>query len=692
MFGEDDLVKSHQERADIILNIIVFCFAILLSRLWYLQIYQGKKFFNYSLENRLRKDIVRAPRGMIFSRDNVLLTHNIPRFDAIITPQYLEGDSETINYLAKILEITPEAILKTLKKFRGQAKYIPVVIKKNISRREVAVIETETSKLPGVSVEIFINREYTDKESGAHLLGYISEISQDQVPKLRERDKYEYKQGDFIGQSGIEQQYDLEIRGEDGHQFMEVDARGRARRHVSSNDLYSGVDNKSGEPGKNVRLTIDRDVQLAGFNALEGKDGAAIAIDTETGEVLAMISRPGFIPSNFSSGLSSSYWGQLAMDEKRPLRDRSIQDHFNPGSTFKPLTAIAALETGIVNEKTQVNCNGRYHMGGRDFHCWKKEGHGVVDVIRAVRESCDVFFYNIGMKIDIDVINKYASLFGMGQRLGIGLSRETSGLIPTKAWKKKQYGIEWQKGETLSCVIGQSFVEATPLQLASFYATIASEGKLWKPHVVKEIFSNSGQILKTFKSELIHEFKISQKTMDLVKRGMFEVVNSQGGTAGSIKGAGIQIAGKTGTAQVIGMSADKIFNKCENQEYKFRNNGLFAAYAPAMNPKIAVSVVVEHGCHGGSAAAPVAKAMISAYMNKYFPSYQKKIIAQETANMNYEQVIADNKLNPIQMIKEVSPKNYYNESGKLMRNYYLDKTGKELPIEEKKVESEVGGE
>lgn len=674
MFGEDDLVKSHQERADIILNIIVVSFAILLARLWYLQIYNGKMFFNYSLENRLRKDVVRAPRGMIFSRNNVLLTHNVPRFDAVITPQYLEGDDETIPLLAKILEMPPESIQKILKKYQGQAKYIPIIVKKNISRREVAIIETESSKLPGVSVETFISREYTDKDAGAHLLGYISEISQEKLPRLRERDKYDYKLGDFIGQAGIEQQYDLDVRGTDGYQFMEVDARGRARRHVTSDDLYSGIDNRPAEPGKNIRLTIDRDVQLAAYHALDGKDGAAIAVDVETGEIIAMVSRPAYDPANFSTGLSSNYWGSLVMDEKRPLRDRTIQEHYSPGSTFKPLTAIAALEEGIVDENTKVVCTGGFRMGGRVFHCWKKEGHGVVDVVKAVRESCDVYFYSIAMKMDIDVLYKYATLFGMGQRLGIVLPRETSGLIPNKEWKKKRTGVEWQKGETLSCVIGQSFVNTTPLQLAMFYATMANEGKLWRPHVVKEIFSNQGQVLKRFEPELIHQFKVSRKTMDIIKQGLYDVTNAQGGTASSLRGVGLQMAAKTGTAQVIGMSADKIFSKCENQEYRFRNNGLFAAYAPAGNPKIAVSVVVEHGCHGGSAAGPVAKQMIAAYMNKYYPQYQQKIIAQEKAKLTWPQILEDNRMNPVPMVPETNPKDYFDENGILVRNYVLEKS------------------
>jgi len=678
MFGEDDLVKSHQDRADIIFNIIVLAFAILTARLWYLQIYRGKQFFNYSLENRLRKDVVRAPRGMIFSRNNVLLTHNVPRFDAIVTPQYLENPEETINFLSTILEMTPDAINKTLKRFQGQAKYIPVVVKKNISRREVAIIETESTQLPGVSVETFISREYTDKDAGAHLLGYISEISQEKLPRYRERDKYDYKQGDFIGFAGIEQQFDLEIRGQDGYQFMEVDARGRARRHVSSDDLYSGIENKQAEPGKNVRLTIDRDVQLAAYHALDGKDGAAVAIDVENGEVIAMVSRPAYDPGNFSTGLSSNYWGSLVMDEKRPLRDRTIQEHYSPGSTFKTLTHIAALEEGLINENTKIVCSGGYRMGGRVFHCWKKEGHGVVDVVKALQASCDVFYYMIGNKIDIDVIYKYATMFGMGQRSGIILPRETSGLIPNKEWKKKRTGIEWQKGETLSCVIGQSFINVTPLQLAMFYSTLANEGKLYRPHVVKEVFSNTGKVLKRYDPELINEFKISKKTMDLVKRALYDVVNVPGGTANSQKGVGIQMSGKTGTAQVISFSADKIFNKCENQEYRFRHHGLFTAYAPSINPKIAVAVVVEHGCHGSSAAGPVAKQIVAAYMNKYYPKYQEKIIAQD--KMSYAEAIEDTRNNPVPMIPEPNPQEYYNDQGVLVQNFYIDKNGKRAPI------------
>jgi penicillin-binding protein 2 len=261
----------------------------------------------------------------------------------------------------------------------------------------------------------------------------------------------------------------------------------------------------------------------------------------------------------------------------------------------------------------------------------------------------------------------------MGQRLGIVLPRETSGLIPNREWKKEHTGQEWQKGETISCVIGQSFVNVTPLQLATFYATLANEGKLYRPHVVKELFSNTGQVLKRVTPEIIHQFKLSKKTSDIIRQSLFDVVNTPGGTATSLKGVGIQMAGKTGTAQVVSFSADKIFNKCENQEYKYRHHALFAGFAPAANPKIAVAVVVEHGCHGGSSAGPVAKAMVSAFMNKYYSKYQAKIMAQD--KMNYVEILDDNRLNPVPMEIENTDKSFYDESGQLVKNYILGKSG-----------------
>jgi penicillin-binding protein 2 len=629
MFADDELVKAHKRRADAIRNLVLVSFSIIISRLWYLQIYKGDVLYKFSVENRLRKEVVKSPRGMVFSRNNQMLIHNVPRFDAVIIPQYLKNRKESIKKLSEILEISQEQIKTTLTKNSRQARYRPVVIKKNISRKEVAIIETENSKMPGVRVRTFISREYVDEKIGSHLLGYLSEISSKDLQHFRKRDDFNYKLGDLIGKSGLEYQYDLELRGNDGHEFMEVDAQGRVKRHLRTDNVFHGIENKEAIPGYNIRLTIDRDLQISAYESLEGKVGSAVAIDVNTGEVLAMVSRPSYNPSNFSRGLTSKYWNSLRDNEHNPLRDRSIQEHYPPGSTFKTFTAIAALEEGIVDEKTEVNCNGKFRLGRRTFHCWKKYGHGKVDIYRALKESCDVYFYKIATKLDIDILARYSKLFGFNNKTGIKLPREISGLIPTKEWKLKRNGTPWQLGETLSCVIGQSYVLATPIQLAVSYAAIANGGTILRPYLIKEIFSNSGEIKSQSKPEKLRTIDISKVTLNMVKKGLYQVVNERKGTAWWYRGRGIQMSGKTGTSQVIRLSGEKLFSKCELNDYDQRNHGLFVAYAPTDKPKIAVAVVVEHGCHGSSAAAPVARAVISTYMQKYFPDLKKKYAERE---------------------------------------------------------------
>lgn len=629
MFGEDDIVKSHKQRVDIMANIIVLFFALVVARLWYLQIYNGKLFFRYSLENRLRKEINLAPRGMIFSRNSELLVHNVPRFDAIVIPQYLKNSEESIAKLAAILDMSVASIKKILKKNSTQASYRPVSIKKNISPQEVAIIETENSKMPGVAVSPFISRMYTDQEIGAHLMGYISEISQAQLPRYRKRDDFNYKLGDFIGQAGLEEQFDLDIRGEDGYQFMEVDAQGRMKKHVQGDGLLKGISNQPPVAGYNLRLSIDRDLQRTAHNAIKDKVAAVVAVDVQTGEVLTMVSTPAFDPAQFSRGFSADYWQKITGDEQNPLRDRVIQEHYPPGSTFKTVTAIAALEEGIVDEKTEVICTGVFRLGKRPIHCWQKHGHGAVDIYRAIRESCDVFFYKIATKLDIDALAKYARMLGLGSKTGITLPRETPGLIPTREWKKKRNGIDWQIGDTISCVIGQGYILATPIQLAMAYATIANGGKLYRPHLIKEVFNNNGDLIKRVSPELLGEAKISQKTWDIVRKGLTQVAQEPRGTAYWYRGQGIELAGKTGTSQVMQFSADKIHSRCEDYEYKMRHHGLFVGYAPYSNPKIAVAVLVEHSCHGASAGAPVAQAVITKYMEKYYPEERRRIIEQE---------------------------------------------------------------
>ena len=625
MFSQDDVVRGHQSRAETLGILILILFAIIFARLWYLQIYKGDDLYRYSVQNRLRKEILLAPRGMIFSRNNQLLVYNTPHFDVVITPQYLLKREEVLEKLSKIIKMKKEEIEKILKRNHRKPRYQPITIKKNLSRREVAIIETENAKIPGVSVVTFISREYKDKEIGGHLLGYISEISQEQLPKLRERDKHDYKFGDFIGQSGLEKERDAMLRGEDGYEYIEVDALGRRKRYLGGNKLFEGIAGEAPVSGNNIRLTIDRDLQIAAYKGLQGKVGSVVALDIKTGEILAMVSFPSFDPSKFSRGISTAYWSKLTNDKHNPMRDRTVQEHYSPGSAFKLVTALAALEEGIIDARTEVNCPGWFRMGSRRFHCWKRWGHGKVGVIKSLRESCDVFYYKIGTQLDIDVLAKYAKALGFGNKSGIALPREIPGLIPTRDWKKKRRGTEWQRGETLSCVIGQSFVLATPLQLAMSYSAMANSGKVMKPILVKEIFSNSGDIIWQPKTNMISQIEFKARNIALVREGLRQVVNNPLGTGWWSRGEGLGMAGKTGTSQVVSLSAEKLFMKCEKKEYRYRHHGIFAGYAPHDDPKIAIGVIVEHGCSGSGAAAPVAKKVIEAYMAKYFPEKKRKL-------------------------------------------------------------------
>lgn len=641
MFGEEELVKVHKVRASIIANIIMAAFGLILARLWYLQVYKGEQLHQFSIQNRLRKEVVWAPRGQIFSRDEQMLVDNIPRYDAIITPQYLLEKENTIERLEKILDLEPETIDKLLKKNSNQATYRPITVKKNIDFKELAQIETLNSELPGVSVQTFISREYKDKEVGAHLLGYISEISQDQLPKFKKRDKLDYRLGDFIGQFGIEEQLDKSLRGVNGHEFVEVDSRGRRKRYINTDNLFKGIEDESPKQGLNIKLTIDRDMQIAAYEALEGKVGSVIALDIETGEILAMVSRPAFDPSQFSRGLTPEYWRSLVTNKFNPLRDRNIQEHYSPGSTFKAITGIAALEENVVDESTEVTCTGSMRFGRKVYHCWKRGGHGVTSMTKAIRESCNVYFQRAAMRTDIDTIASYANLFGLGKKTGIPLPREVSGLIPTEAWKKNRFGQEWQPGETLSCAIGQSYVLTSTIQMAQAYGAIANGGKIFRPYIVKEIFDNKGDVTKRFMPELVSEFQLkNSKTLKAVREGLYQVVNNPKGTAFYRRGKGIQMAGKTGTSQVIRASADKVYQKCEEMDYDYRHHGVFVGFAPFDNPKIAAAALVEHGCHGSSAATPVVEAVVSKYMQKYQPE-------QYLQNLEKDKIIYANWLKTI---------------------------------------------
>lgn len=622
--GQEQQVREFQDRFRFLYAALAAAFAILVFQLVNLQILQGDNLRMASEENRIKRVKIASPRGMVFDRNRTLLLDNRPAFDLEVIPQYLRESgrmNETLGLISRIIKMPLPQILDVLEKTKGQPPYLPIKLKTDLSRDEMAELKSWQISMPGVSVEMEIKRTNVYGDMAAHMLGYIGEVSPTELPKLNQQpSKRRYKLGDSIGKFGLEQKLEDLLRGEDGEEWVEVDALGRRKLQKYHGRLIADNQGKTAVPGKNLVLTIDQDLQTAALNAFGDKVGSVVAINPNTGEILAMLSRPSFDPTEFSRGIPAALWTRLLENENKPLRDKTIMDHYSPGSVFKTITAIAGLQEGVIDEHTKFHCTGSLRLGNRLYHCWKKEGHGDVDVTNALTKSCDVFFYRVAQKLkSVDDIATWAFHLGLGKKTDINLPRETSGLIPTEAWKKRRFNQEWTAGETLSVAIGQSYVLTTALQLANTYASIANGGTFYRPYLIKGIETVDGKTVTDFKPEVLDQTRLSDKTYELVKKGLWGVVNSPNGTAFAQRIPGADFAGKTGTVQVMSIAANKIYQKCENLKFRQRHHGIFAGFAPIDNPRIAVAVVAEHSCHGASGAAPIARAVIKKYLEKYFP-------------------------------------------------------------------------
>lgn len=631
--GQEEQVRELQDRFRFLYVILFLALGLLLSRLVFLQILSGDKMRQYSEENRIKRVKVAAPRGMIFDRNRKLLIDNHPSFDLEITPQYLRESGQTnqvIHLLSKLIEMPENEIETILEKAKTQPRFLPIKIKTDLSRDEVAKVEMYRLSMPGVSIVEEIKRTNLYGDIASHLFGYIGEVNSTELPSIN-KSMNRYKLGDMIGKSGLEQRLEDILRGIDGEKLVEVDALGRLKLERTASRLLSKAPKENiAVPGKNLVLTIDQDLQNAAAKAFGDKAGALVAIDPKTGQILSMISRPSYDPTEFSRGIPAAVWDRLINNEDKPLRDKTLQDHYPPGSVFKVVTAIAGLEEGVIDENTRFNCGGSIRVGNKVYFCHKKGGHGEMNVINALTQSCDVFFYRVAQKLkSVDDLAKWAFHLGLGKRTGINLAHEVPGLIPTEDWKQKRLNQIWNAGETLSVAIGQGFVITTTIQLANLYAAIANGGTLYRPYVVSAIESADGKPAQVFQPQVIDNFRLKSKTFDLVKQGLWSVVNTPHGTGFGQRLPGMDMVGKTGTAQVIRLSADKIYQKCENMRYRYRHHGLFAAFAPVEDPVIAVAVIGEHSCHGASGAAPIARAVIKTYLEKTFPEkYGEKAIAE----------------------------------------------------------------
>jgi penicillin-binding protein 2 len=431
-------------------------------------------------------------------------------------------------------------------------------------------------------------------------------------------------------------QWENVLRGVDGVEFIEVDAFGRKKvlNERTGGEVVGEIPPKPAVPGKNIVLTIDEDLQKTAADAFikDNRTGAVVALDPNNGEVLSMLSWPSFDSTEFSVGIRPEYWRELTTNEDKPLRDKAIIDHYSPGSTFKIISALAGLEEGLINENTIVPGGGSFRFGGRLFHDWKKEGHGPTDVVKSLYRSVDVFYYKLATRMEIDVLARYARDLGLGQRTGIALPGEIPGIVPDTDWKRRYFKAEWYPGETLSVIIGQGSLTTTPIQLANMVAGVANGGTIYKPRLVKFIEGQDGAILERTEPEILHQTRWSEKNLELVRKGIRDVIQHDNGTAHAQFIPGIDAAGKTGTAQVIRFTADTVFKDCNRLERRYRHHGLFVAYAPIKDPKIAVAVVAEHSCGGSTAAAPIAMAIIKKYLSKIDPEKYGEEALKEARN------------------------------------------------------------
>jgi len=597
--------------------VIIVAFSLIFSRLWYLQILNGDYYKGLSENNRVRIQEIAAPRGTLFDRDGVPLVDSFPSFDVSLFRQDVPDMEALISALSRVLSMDPQRLRARLDAARTIPSHQPLKIKTDITREELAAVETRRLDLPGVVVDVVIRRNYPYKNLAAHLIGYLGEISQEELEK---EEFATHKSGYLVGKYGIEQKFESDLMGENGGRQIEVNARGQKIRVLGQVEP---------NPGNNVYLTLDLELQKAAEVAMADKRGAVVALDPQNGDILAMVSKPDFDPNLFARGISPENWKAIVDNPAHPLQNRAIQGQYPPGSVFKILVAIAGLEEKMITPETTFQCSGSYQFGNREYRCWKKEGHGQVKLRKAIVESCDVFFYQLGMRLGVDRIAKYASVAGLGGPTGFPLGRERPGLVPTSSWKMKRFGVPWQGGENLSAAIGQGYNLATPLQIACTLSALFNGGKYYQPRIARNIRAPHGEDLKDSPPLVLRNIPISAETTEFVREALWGVVNSPGGTGGRARVEGFNVAGKTGTSQVV----QRKEGKSDPTSPELQDHAWFACFAPASNPEIVVAVLVEHGGGGGANAAPIARQVLENYYHreKKKPASPAHIAAEPSA-------------------------------------------------------------
>jgi len=595
-----DKNRGLQQRIGYLRIFFIFLVAIILFKAWHMQIMKGKYYRELAENNRIRSVIVPPLRGIIYDRNGEVMAKNVASFNIGLVLADIKDLELTLEKLAPVTGLSLNEMKERIEDNKNYDPFSPLIIKDDISMKEVALIESRKWFLPGVLVVVEGRREYPHMDSAAHLLGYVGEVSRSQ---LKETEYESELPGRIIGQYGIEKVYDKFLRGSVGRKNIEVDATGRERRVLNIVEPVSG---------DNIILSVDIRLQKMAEEALGERRGAVVAMETGTGEILALASNPAFDPNLLSRRLSPKVWHEIVNDPAFPLNNRATQGTYPPGSVFKIVMSAGGLEEGLIDNRARISCSGGMHFGNRVFRDWKAEGHGSVDLNKAIVESCDVYFYQLGNRMGVDTIEKYASLFGLGDVTGIDLPSEKKGLVPSTKWKLEARKERWYPGETLSVSIGQGYMSVTPLQQAVMINTVANSGILVRPRILKGIIPegfSDGKRVYQFPTVEIRKTGIHENTLKIIKDALKGVVYNPGGTGGAARSSLTEIAGKTGTAQAVG-------RRFQGDTTRFNDHAWFAAFAPVDKPEITVVVLVEHGGHGGAEAAPVAKKIIEEYVKK----------------------------------------------------------------------------
>ena len=589
--------KIPQGRLALVSYLSVFFAVMLLVGFWKLEVVQSEHFSDLAEKNQIRSIPIIAPRGAMLDREGRVLVDSYPSFSILLLRENLKQDEKNLALIEDGLGISKEDLENQLAEARGEPKFEPVIIKPAASEADIAFVESHRADLPMLDLMMVQRRRYPHGEMLANTVGYVGEVSQQDIDKYPDR----FRPGDIVGKAGLEKEYDQQIQGTDGMRRVVVNSVGKVMRTMDDIDAI---------PGKPIQLTIDEDLQSVAEADFANKQGALVAMDARTGEVLAMVSRPTFNPNDFAIRIAPKEWAALNSDSQTPLLNRAIQAQLAPGSVFKIVMATAMLESKAIPANYTVYCPGQATFYGRVFHC--DHAHGEVDLHKGIVASCDVYFYNVGKLLGIDRISYYAKSLGLGQRTGVDLPGEETGLIPSEDWSERVNHHKWYPGSTISVSIGQGAVTATPIQLARMIAAVASGGKLLPPHLLK-----SATDLK------YGYFPISDSTVEEVTDGMWGVVNEPDGTtSGTVKLQDVDFAGKTGTAQTESFELQNKLGK------HLKENGWFIGIAPRRNPEIVVAALVQ-GAGWGSSVAPIVRDVVKAYYDKKAGHFQAPPPPQE---------------------------------------------------------------